>query len=48
MKKDATPGCFAVTRIGRWIENTLGIEIALENRDVILIVLSLLALEAHE
>jgi hypothetical protein len=37
-----------VTRIGRWIENTLGIEIALENREVILVVLSLLALEAHE
>ena len=48
MKKDATPGCFALTRIGRWIENTLGIEIALENREVILVVLSLLALEAHE
>lgn len=48
MKKDATPDCFAATKIGRWIEDTLGIGIVLENRDVILVVLNLLALEAHE
>ncbi|SAK48500.1 hypothetical protein AWB76_01209 [Caballeronia temeraria] len=48
MKKDATPASFATTRIGRWMEETLGIEVAPENRDAILIVLNLLALEAHE
>ncbi|GJH16476.1 hypothetical protein CBA19CS22_08060 [Caballeronia novacaledonica] len=48
MKKDATPACFAATKIGRWMVQTLGIEITPENRDAILIVLNLLALEAHE
>ncbi|WP_175942826.1 hypothetical protein [Caballeronia sp. BCC1704] len=48
MKKDATPACFAATKIGRWIHQTLGIEITPENRDAILIVLNLLGLEAHE
>jgi hypothetical protein len=48
MKKRATPRSFAATKIGRWMEDTLGIAIAPENRDAILIVLNLLALEAHE
>ena len=48
MKKDATPQCFAATKIGRWMEETLHIEIAPDNRDAILVVLNLLALEAHE
>ncbi|BBQ01058.1 hypothetical protein BSFA1_61860 (plasmid) [Burkholderia sp. SFA1] len=46
-KKDSTPACYAATKIGRWTEETLGIEITPENRDAILIVLNLLALEAH-
>ncbi|WP_158937460.1 hypothetical protein [Burkholderia sp. S171] len=46
-RKSTTPDEFAATRIGRWITDTLGIEIAAENRDAILVVLNLLALEAH-
>jgi hypothetical protein len=48
MTKAATPACFAATKIGRWIQDGLRIAIAPENRDAILIVLNLLALEAHE
>lgn len=37
------PGDFARTGIGRWIEDTLGIEIAVENRLALLAVLGILA-----
>jgi hypothetical protein len=47
-RKAATPEDFAATKIGCWIERVLGIAISLENRDAILVVLNLLALEAHE
>ncbi|MBC8724311.1 hypothetical protein F6X37_22775 [Paraburkholderia sp. 31.1] len=48
MKKSANPEDFANTKIGSWMRDTLGIEIIAENRPVILIVLNLLALDAHE
>ncbi|MGF6545824.1 hypothetical protein [Paraburkholderia youngii] len=48
MKKSASPDDFANTKIGSWMRDTLGIEIVSENRPVILIVLNLLALDAHE
>ncbi|WP_277187803.1 hypothetical protein [Caballeronia sp. BR00000012568055] len=47
MKKAATPACFAETKIGRWVRDDLRLAITLENRQVILIVLNLLAVEAH-
>ncbi|WNC91281.1 hypothetical protein RI103_08035 [Paraburkholderia sp. FT54] len=48
LKKSANPEDFASTKIGSWMRDTLGIEIIAENRRVILIILNLLALEAHE
>jgi hypothetical protein len=47
LKKSANPEDFANTKIGGWMRDTLGIEIIAENRPVILIVLNLLALDAH-
>lgn len=43
LRKDAVPGDFARTGIGRWIEDKLGIEIAVENRLALLAVLGILA-----
>ncbi|SAL05788.1 hypothetical protein AWB78_07700 [Caballeronia calidae] len=45
LKKSASPEDFAHTKIGRWMKNSLGIDIIADNRSVILIVLNLLALE---
>ncbi|ADG20859.1 hypothetical protein [Paraburkholderia atlantica] len=47
LRKSANPDDFAMTKIGSWMMNTLGIEIIHENRPVILIVLNLLALDAR-
>ncbi|WP_425325478.1 hypothetical protein [Paraburkholderia sacchari] len=43
LRKGAMPADFARTGIGRWIEETLGIEIAVENRIALLAVLGILA-----
>ncbi|WP_207000339.1 hypothetical protein [Trinickia mobilis] len=43
LKKGSVATDFAHTRIGQWIEHTLGIEIAAENRMAILMVLGVLA-----
>jgi hypothetical protein len=48
LKKSARPADFAATKIGRWLENVLGIAIALENQAAILVVLSLLGAESSE
>lgn len=47
LKKTATPADFAQTKIGQWIEQTLGIAITADSRDAILIVLNLLSLDAN-
>ncbi|MGT2477596.1 hypothetical protein [Paraburkholderia terrae] len=47
LKKSANPEDFIDTKIGRWMRDTLGIEIIAENRPVLLIILNLLALDAH-
>ncbi|WP_109482234.1 hypothetical protein [Paraburkholderia sp. C35] len=43
LKKGSLPADFAATSIGEWIEHTLGIDIAVENRVAILIVLGILS-----
>jgi hypothetical protein len=48
LKKSAKPEDYANTKIGSWIRDTLGIEIVTDNRPVILVILNLLALDAHE
>jgi hypothetical protein len=48
LKKRAVPADFARTAIGRWIEQTLGIEVAPENRTAILIVLGILSAQSCE
>ncbi|MGV2292901.1 hypothetical protein AAHK20_29630 [Trinickia sp. YCB016] len=48
MKKTAQADDFSNTKIGRWLVDELGIEIHVENREVILVALSLLAVEASE
>jgi hypothetical protein len=47
LKKGALPADFAATSIGEWIEHTLGIDIAVENRVAILIVLGILSEQAR-
>lgn len=47
LKKRATPEDFAHTLIGHWIETTLGIDIAPENRVAILTVLGILSAQSH-
>ncbi|MFC0401398.1 hypothetical protein [Paraburkholderia rhizosphaerae] len=48
LKKTAHSDDYGSTKIGSWIRDTLGIEIVAENRPVILIILNLLAVDAHE
>ncbi|HVE05873.1 MAG TPA: hypothetical protein VNE00_01345 [Paraburkholderia sp.] len=48
LKKSASPDDYSNTKIGSWMRDTLGIEIVAENRPVILVILNLLALDAHE
>lgn len=43
LKKGSIPADFAATSIGQWIERTLGIDIAVENRVAILLALGILA-----
>jgi hypothetical protein len=47
MKKTANAADFSNTKIGRWLSDVLGIEIALDNRDAILVALNLLAAESN-
>ncbi|SEB23728.1 hypothetical protein [Paraburkholderia sartisoli] len=47
MKKTADAGDFSNTKIGRWLTDVLDIEISLDNRDAILVVLNLLAAESN-
>ena len=48
LKKSAQSRDFATTKIGRWIDDTLGIEISADNQVAILLVLNLLALESNQ
>jgi hypothetical protein len=45
LKKSAQSEDFAETKIGKWMSEVLGIAISLDNQEVILLVLSLLAVE---
>ena len=47
LKKGSIPADFARTEIGRWIEQSLGIDIAPGNRIVILLVLGILSAQSH-
>ncbi len=47
MKKTADAGDFSNTKIGRWLTDELGIDIALDSRDAILVALNLLAAESN-
>jgi hypothetical protein len=47
MKKTANAADFSNTEIGHWLSDVLGIEIALDNRDAILVALNLLAAESN-
>lgn len=47
LRKGAIPCDFACTGIGQWIEQTLGIDIAPENRMAILVVLGILSAQSH-
>ncbi|MDN7177213.1 hypothetical protein M0D69_04145 [Caballeronia sp. SEWSISQ10-4 2] len=47
MRKTATSADFTVTKIGCWLIGVLGVAIVMENRDAILVLLNLLALEAN-
>ncbi|WP_296653841.1 hypothetical protein [Paraburkholderia sp.] len=47
LRKGSVPADFARTGIGRWIEETLGIAIAAENRIAILVVFGILAGQSH-
>jgi hypothetical protein len=46
LRKSATADDFANTRIGRWIKEVLHVDIFADNREVILVVIDLLAAEA--
>ncbi|WP_245254281.1 hypothetical protein [Paraburkholderia sp. LEh10] len=47
LKKGSLPADFAATIIGAWIEKTLGIDIAPDNRIAILLVLGILSEQSH-
>jgi hypothetical protein len=48
LKKSARPADFAVTKIGRWLSEEVGIPISADDSNAILLVLNLLAAESSE